>query len=76
MIWRKEFTQTVDFIRDSDNESDENLYMYTVTLTEYFLIGIKIAQVLYDVFDKSTYKHIEEEEEIITNTIGFTKKKE
>ena len=50
--------------------------MYTVTLTEYFFIGIKIAQVLYDVFDKSTYKHIEEEEEIITNTIGFTKKKE
>ena len=49
--------------------------MNTVTLTEYYLFGIKIAETYYDVFDKSTYKPIEEEEPTNSVAIGFTKKK-
>lgn len=75
MIWKKNLVQNIDFILDDSNEDDDNLYMYTVTMTEYFLFGIKVAETYYDIFDKSTYKHIEEEEEIISNSIGFNKKK-
>lgn len=75
MIWKKNLVQNIDFILDDSNEDNDNLYMYTVTMTEYFLFGIKVAETYYDIFDKSTYKHIEEEEEIISNSIGFNKKK-
>ena len=74
MIWRKDFTQTTRFILDSEDETDDNLYMNTVTLTEYYLFGIKVAESYYDIFDKSTYKPIEEEA-TDTVAIGFTKKK-
>jgi len=74
MIWKKNLVQNIDFILDDSNEDDDNLYMYTVTMTEYFLFGIKVAETYYDIFDKSTYKHVEEEEEVVTSKIGFTKK--
>lgn len=73
MIWRKNFIQTVDFNLDNNQDDDDNLYMSTVTLTEYYLFGIKVAEIYYDVFDKSTYKPVEEEANIVA--VGFTKKK-
>ena len=58
MIWKKTFTQNVDFVLDESNDTDDLLYMNTVTLTEYYLFGIKVAETYYDIFDKSTYKPI------------------
>lgn len=75
MIWKKIFTQSVDFVLDSEDTTDDLLYMNTITLTEYYLFGIKVAETYYDIFDKSTYKPIEEEEPVNNVAIGFTKKK-
>ena len=75
MIWKKIFTQSVDFVLDSEDTTDDLLYMNTITLTEYYLFGIKVAKTYYDIFDKSTYKPIEEEEPVNNVAIGFTKKK-
>ena len=73
MIWRKDFTQTSRFVLDSEDLDDKNLYLNTVTLTEYYLFGFKVAETYYDIFDKSTYK--EEEEAVDAVAIGFTKEK-
>lgn len=74
MIFKKNYTATTSFVQDIEVPEDKNYYMLTVTLTEYYLFGIKVGEVYLDSYDKSTFKP-EEEEEVEECRIGFTKQK-